>query len=254
MIPYFEWTTIEVGPVTLYVWGLFVGLGILFGSAVAGWRARKLGQNDKIIYDLTFILAIAGVIGARLGHILFYDPAPFLANPLSAFAIWDGGMSIMGSFLLCAPVAILYLRKRQVDPHAYLDTTFFGLPFGYFVGRIGCFLIHDHPGTATDFILGVRYPDGVVRHDLGLYLSLNGLVLAGIFLFLAKKRLPNGFFIATFMAWYGAVRFFLDFLRIADVRYLGLTPAQYVCAPLCFGGIALLIYLARTYGRKERIF
>lgn len=227
MLPYFAWNTIELGPITLRVWGLFVALGFLLGAYVAGLMAKRRGDDPKIIYDLVFYLMLAGLIGGRLGHVLFYDPATYLADPAAILRIWEGGLSVYGGFIACAVVGLIYLRKKQVDVWRYTDTCLFGLPFGYAAGRIGCFLIHDHPGTATDFILGIKYPDGEVRHDLGLYLSIQALILALIFLWISRKPRPVGTYIAAFCTWYGVVRFFLDYLRLIDVRYLGLTPGQY---------------------------
>lgn len=230
MIPYFEWTTIHIGPFTLYVWGIFVALGFLLGGWMAAFFARKQGLKPKIIWDLLFWIMIAGVIGARLGYVFFYDATDVLSRPAEIFAIWNGGMSIFGGIVLAVLAAILYMRKMQLNVWKYTDAAIFGLPVGLWIGRIGCFLIHDHPGTATDFFLGVEYPDGTVRHDHGLYLSINGLVLAGLFLWLARKKRPIGTYISVFLVWYGVVRFFLDFYRVFEVKYLGLTPGQYIAA------------------------
>lgn len=227
MIPYFQFTTIQLGPLTLYVWGLFVALGFLVGLYVAKLRAKKLGLDEKIVVDIAFWLITAGFVGGRLGYVLFYDLSTFIENPLQIFQVWDGGMSFFGGLILAVGTGVWFLRKKKVDVYKYSDAMIFGLPIGIFIGRIGCFLIHDHPGTATDFILGVEYPDGVVRHDHGLYLSLSGLALAGVFLWISRKKRPVGTYIAVFSIWYGTVRFLLDFMRTIDVRYAGLTPGQY---------------------------
>jgi phosphatidylglycerol:prolipoprotein diacylglycerol transferase len=142
--------------------------------------------------------------------------------------LWEGGLSVYGGFIACVVVGLYWLRKHRINVYRYADYCLFGLPFGYAIGRIGCFLIHDHPGTATDFILGVQYPDGEVRHDLGLYLSIQAAILALIFLWISRRPRPVGTYIAGFCVWYGVVRFFLDYLRVIDVRYWGLTPAQYL--------------------------
>lgn len=255
MIPYIEWQAIQIGPVALHVWGLFVALGFVFGALTAGWMAKKRGNDPKIIYDLTAWLMVAGLVGGRIGHVLFYDFDHYLQNPDEIFAIWHGGLSIFGGFIACAVVGVLFFRKKQVDVWTYVDSAIFGLPVGLWIGRIGCFLIHDHPGTATDFILGVEYPDGVVRHDHGLYLSINGLVLAVVFYLLSRKDRPVGTYISVFAIWYGIVRFFLDFYRVIDVRYLGLTPAQYFSLLLAVFGVVYAlrkqIVKKNFYGRSK---
>jgi phosphatidylglycerol---prolipoprotein diacylglyceryl transferase len=240
MIPYFTWQSVQLGPLMLNVWGFFVAVGFLAAALAAGWMVKRCDGEDKVIYDLTVWMMITGLIGGRLGHILFYEPAAYFANPLEVFAIWHGGMSLFGGIILSTFVGVWYLRKRHVDIWKYSDAVFFGLPIGLFVGRIGCFLIHDHPGTATNFFLGIEYPDGIVRHDHGLYLSLSGLAMAIAFFFLAKKNRPTGFFLGLFTVWYGIVRFVLDFYRTLDVRYGGLTPGQYFSLILfIFGSVVL---------------
>ena len=149
----------------------------------------------------------------------------------------------MGGFIGSVLFGILFLRKHRVDIWAYTDTAIFGLPLGLFIGRIGCFLLNEHPGRFTNFFLGVKFPDGV-RHDLGLYLSLNGLILFGLFLLLARRNAKVGTYVVTFLVWKGIARFLLDFLRatdgpIVDVRYFGFTPAQYVTVLMLALGVWL---------------
>lgn len=242
MIPYFKFTVFYLGPVPIQVWGLLVALGILAGTWAASKMAQRRGQDPKLIWDLAFWVMIGAFLFARLFH-LVYEPAFYFQFPIEIFKIWHGGLSIMGGFFGAALFALFFLRKKRVDVYAYCDTAIFGLPLGLFIGRLGCFLIHDHPGTLTNFVLGVKYPDGV-RHDHGLYLSLNGLFLFLLFLWMAKKNAQSGAYLIVFLIWYGFVRFFLDFLRatdgpIVDARYANLTPAQYLAFAMFVGGLWL---------------
>lgn len=243
MIPHFSLTTFPLGPLTIQVWGLMVALGFLFGGFAATWFAKKRGDDPKIVWDMLAWIAAAGMIGGRIGHVLFYDPAYYWAHPIEIFEVWRGGLSWFGGLALASIVGIWFLRRRKVDVWRYMDIVAFGLPFGKWIGRIGCFLIHDHPGTATDFILGVQYPDGIVRHDLGLYLSINGFVLAMLMLWLSRRPRPVGTYVAVFSVWYGLARFGLDFLRFIDVRYFGLTPGQYFSMALFVFGIGTLMWI-----------
>ncbi len=245
MIPYIFWRTIELGPITLQVWGIFVALGFAFGAAMAGWLAKRRGDDPKVVFDLVGWLVITGIVGGRLGHVLFYEPAYYWQHPFEILAIWNGGLSMFGGLIASMAIGYWYLRRRHVDVWRYADVVAFGLPFGKWIGRVGCFLIHDHPGTATDFILGVQYPDGTVRHDLGLYLSINGLVLGLFMLWLSRKSRSVGTYVVVFSIWYGLVRFGLDFLRLVDVRYFGLTPGQYFSVALFAFGIGVWIKKGR---------
>jgi phosphatidylglycerol---prolipoprotein diacylglyceryl transferase len=244
MIPYFQLTTLSLGPVTIQVWGLMVAAGILVGAKAAAMMADKRGLKSQVVWDLATWVIVGAFVGARLVYAV-YEPLVFLNDPVEFIRIWHGGFSVMGGFLGALFVGIAYLRHKQLDVHAYADVGVFGLPLGLFIGRIGCFLIHDHPGTFTDFIGGVQYPDGV-RHDHGLYLSLNGLALFLVFLALARRGAKQGTYIIVFLLWYGIVRFFLDFLRatnggIVDTRYLSLTPAQYFSVAMVVGGLYLFV-------------
>ncbi len=86
----------------------------------------------------------------------------------------------------------------------------------------------------------MKYPDGSVRHDLGLYLSLIGFATGGIFIYLNRRERVPGFWLGTYMMIEGVTRFSLDFLRIADARYLGLTPTQFLSIPLFVAGCWLV--------------
>lgn len=213
-----------------------VSLGILTAFLVITKRAKRLGLDVKIISDAAVWILVGALVGARLGTVLFYDLSTYLAHPLEVFAIWHGGFSSVGGFIGATAVGVWYFRHKKVDVWKYADATIFGLPIGLAIGRIGCFLIHDHPGTASDFVLAVRYPDGEGRLDHGLLLSINGFLMAMAFAILARKKRPVGTYLVVFGIWYGAVRFYLDFYRIIDATYLGLTPAQYVSAVMFVAG------------------
>ncbi len=236
MIPYIEQTIWQLGPIPIQVWGFFVALGILVGLLVSARRAEKLGLEKKHVFDVATWLIVAAFVGAWFSHVVFYELATYVQDPLEILRVWNGGLSITGGFIGAVIAALWYFRKHELDVYKYSDATIFGLPIGLAIGRIGCFLIHDHPGTATDFALGMQYPDGIVRHDHGLYLALNGLALAIVFAILSRKKQPVGMFLAVFAVWYGAVRFGLDFYRAIDTTYLGLTPAQYFSMALFIGG------------------
>lgn len=254
MIPYFQFAHISLGPITIQVWGLMVALGILAATWLAAKKAKERKQDERLIWDVSVWAIVGAFLGARLMHVV-YEPQVYLQDPIEFFRVWHGGLSIMGGFLGAIFAGIWFLRKKHVDVWAYADTAVFGLPLGLFIGRIGCFLIHDHPGTLTDFVLAVKYPDGP-RHDHGLYLSLNGLVLLLVFFWLSYRKAKTGTYIVVFLIWYGVVRFYLDFFRatngtIVDTRYGDLTPAQYLSLVMIGAGV-WIGFLIKAKRKKER--
>ncbi len=232
MIPYFAVTQIHLGPIAIQVWGLMVALGFLIGAKASAWMLKRRGLDPKIVWDLLFWLVLGSMLFARLFHVFLYEPGYYVTNPFEVIAIWNGGLSMIGGLIGAVIAGVWFLKRKKLDVWKYADSLVFGLPLGYAIGLIVCFLPLMDPGTQTTVFLGVKYPDGVVRHDLGLYELLNGALLFAFFLLLARRKVGQGIFLVVFLIWYGASRFLLDFLRategmIVDTRYLGLTPAQY---------------------------
>lgn len=255
MIPYFQWHTIYIGVVPVQVWGLMVALGIACGLLLSVWAAKRRGLDAQIVADAAFWVIIAALLGGRLVYVLS-EIDRYVGAPADIVKLWEGGMSISGGFIGALVAAWLYFRYKKIDFWSYADVMIFGLPLGLFIGRLGCFFIFDHPGKPTRFFLGQEYIDGIVRHNHGLYLSLNGLLLTVLFLLLWRRlqHATSGWFVVLFLCIYGSVRFVLDFFRATDLaysdsRFIGLTVAQWLSIVMVAAGIAAWYYVVHT--RKE---
>ncbi|MDD2758357.1 MAG: prolipoprotein diacylglyceryl transferase [Patescibacteria group bacterium] len=243
MIPYFEFHTINLGPLTIQVWGLLVSLGALTTLWLSRRWAKKMALSSDIILDIFAWGLVGGLAGARIFYVIFYEPAFFLAQPTEIFKVWHGGASSLGALLGAAVAIWAVARAKKIklkDFLPYLDIMTLAMWPGWAIGRVGCFLIHDHPGRLSDFFLTVNFPAGA-RHDLGLYESLLALFIFVVCLIFYKKFLqhPGRLFVVSFLI-YAVARFALDFLRAtdllgADIRYASLTPAQWGMAVLFLG-------------------
>lgn len=234
MIPYFELPTLHLGPFNIQAFGVFAAAGVYLAVRIAARAAERQGKDPQPILDYALWGVLSGVIFGHAAHLLLYHPEE-LRDPKRIFQFWEG-LSSFGGLLGGIAAAAVYFRRRGIRFHDYADAFALGMVPGWGVARIGCFVVHDHPGTVTSFPLAVTgwpFPGGP-RHDLGLYDALALFAIAAVLLLLRRRGLLEGRLMAVTAVLYAVSRFLLDFLRAADVpyadaRYLGLTPAQYAC-------------------------
>lgn len=251
MIPYKVYDHISLGPVNLQVWGLLVSLAFVVGIIIVYFEAKKKNIEAAKIIDLALWIILGSVVGARLLYVL-NELDLFIESPLDIFKVWQGGFMMYGGFAGALIGGLIYLKRKKLDFWKYADAVIFSLPLGIFIGRIGCFLIHDHMGKLTTVPWGIQYLDGI-RHETSIYTSLSGLVLFIIFLIFKKTRFSkiDGFYTVFFMIWYGVSRFIIDFYRAADLpfsdpRWGGLTPSQYLSIFLVILGAYIWIKLRKS--------
>lgn len=236
LIPYFEPFTLPIGPVSIHGFGILVAIGFLVGGLVSQKMAVRFTGDptaSERVNRLVGWLIVGTFVGGHVGHLLMYEPEALMEDPGRIIRVWEG-LSSFGGFSVCVPLCVYFFWREQKNPWPYLDALAHGFAIGWFFGRMGCFAAHDHAGTQTNFWLGVygMCPGNnptIACHDLGLYEALWSGAMFLFFTLLARKPRPAGFYVAWIAMAYGPFRFVLDFFRTApiDVRYGGLTPAQY---------------------------
>ena len=258
MLPYFEQPVWHIGPVSIHAFGIAVAVAVWFGIATTQRRLQRLELDPRRGERLGRWMLVGGIAGAHLFSVLLYFPDKLRGDPWLVFRVWED-ISSFGGILGGITGALLFFAIRARDDErrtklAYLDAIAFVFPTALAIGRLGCALAHDHPGSVTTFPLaisletdaGLEYLRGVYAtaglplpeaasmmgfHDLGLYEVLFlTLVIVPLFAFWDRRPRPAGFYLTAFAALYLPVRFCLDMLRVADARYIGLTPAQWVAA------------------------
>lgn len=239
MIPYLDIPPLRIGPWEIQPFGMLVLTGIVVAAILSRRRARQVGLDPEVIGWLVRLCAFFGIFGAHLVHLVAYHPEELARDPWSIFKFWSG-MSSFGGFISAAIACGIYLKRRHIPFLPYADALMFGFWPGWCISRIGCATAHDHPGRLSDFVLAVQFPGGA-RHDLGLYEVFLSLFWIPLVLWLGRKNDVNdpqpGSILSAMIVAYSVPRFFLDFLRATDlpyhdVRYSGLTPAQYGCIAL----------------------
>ncbi len=238
----------------IHPFGLLVATGVLLGAAIAERRGKALGIRPSAVAHCAAYVLLPAFVVAHVFDAIFYHPEVVMERPLLVLELWNG-LSSFGGFLGACAGGLYWARSRQVPIRVIADPIAFSFPFGWLFGRLGCFGVHDHPGRVTMFFLGVEdyhvgFPPYQVRHDLGFYEVLFCLATIALFLVLAQKERPTGFFLMLLPILYAPVRFGLDFLRATDVempdaRYFGLTPGHYSAFALLFAGLWVLREIRR---------
>lgn len=243
MIPFFEWKTISLGPLTLQVWGLFVALGMLLGMWIIAKRSKKFGLNVDVMFNLGFWMILWGIIGARLFHVIFYEQGYYSMHPLEIFMLWKGGMSSFGGLFGAAFYFWHSIKKQKLILQALLiaDSMSFSAVYGWMLGRVGCLMIHDHLGRHSNCPWAVQTVDGS-RLEMAMLEIIGMIPLAILFFVNRNKKKADGWYVGVLFLYYGVLRFILDFYRArdivgADARFFGLTPGQYFAIILALLGL-----------------
>lgn len=148
---------------TVKSWGLMVVLGFLAALWLMRRLIRTFGENPDILSNAAIYALIAGVIGARIFFVVHHYDL-FVGRWMEVFAVWQGGVELLGGVLTALPILWLYLKKQKCPIRLYFDVLAIGLMVGIGFGRIGCFLNGCCYGKCTDLPWGVRFPYGSLAY------------------------------------------------------------------------------------------
>lgn len=222
---------VELGPVTIYSFGVLVLAGFLAGAWWAMRLARERGLPAEVLADAAMVILLAGIAGARLLFVALHA-GYYAGRPLEIVDLRQGGMSFHGG-LAAGVLAGWWCVRRAGAPFLPLaDAVAPGLALGYAFGRVGCLLNGCCYGVPTTLPWGLHFPEGdphLRYHPTQLYSAAAGLVLW--LLLTAAYRRPHrgGQILALFLAGYSVYRWAVELLRsgvTARVLLPGLTEAQ----------------------------
>ncbi|MEN4053550.1 MULTISPECIES: prolipoprotein diacylglyceryl transferase [Sulfurimonas] len=254
---YFVWNAnpvaLSFGSVHVFWYGILFAAAILSGLEFMKRVYRLEGKDENTIEPL-FVYAIIGiVVGARLGHCLFYDPDYYLAHPLKIFAVWEGGLASHGGGAGVLLTLYLGAKKYKIDFMWLIDRLVIPTAlFGFFV-RMGNFMNSEILGKPTDVPWAVIFErvDMLPRHPAQLYEAFSYLAIFFILLFVYKKSyktLRPGFIFGLFLVLIFTVRFLVEFVKVRQADYtlgIDLTTGQLLSIPFLLAGVFLIFYSLR---------
>lgn len=259
--PNIDPVAISIGPLAIrwyalaYVAGLVIGwwLARRFCRNEALW-GRKPPLNDVGVDDLLLYMAAGIVLGGRIGYVLFYNPAYYLAHPLEALMIWHGGMSFHGGLIGCILALWLLARRYKAGFKEMFDLAAAVTPVGLFFGRIANFVNGELWGRVTDVPWAMIFPAAgpEPRHPSQLYQAgLEGLVLFTILMIAVRAgafRRP-GMVSGLFLIFYGIFRIVGEIFRQPDAQigFLagGLTMGMLLSIPMLALGTLFVLQAKR---------
>ncbi|HHL21020.1 MAG TPA: prolipoprotein diacylglyceryl transferase [Aliiroseovarius sp.] len=261
-----------------YIVGILIGWWIIRRaiSTPKLWREATAPMTRAQLEDMVTWIVLGIILGGRLGFVLFYQPAYYLANPGEIIKVWTGGMSFHGGFLGVVLAVWLFSRRHKLPTASVADLLAIAAPPALFLVRLANFINNELWGRPTTMPWGVIFPGEAAqycpgfaspcaRHPSQIYEALlEGAALGAILLILAWKRgwlKRPGMLTGLFFLGYGCIRFFLEFFRQADAQFItpdnpwghtlrfgggwGLTQGQLLSAPMIVIGLIVLVWAAR---------
>ncbi len=249
----FNPTMFSIGSFDVRWYGLIFVIVFLVGYWLWRWQLLRGGQTLETAQNFFIWGIIAVIVGARLGHCLFYDPGYYLTHPLHILYTREGGLASHGAMIGLIIALFWFAKKYKMGFLDTLDRFSFSAAFGAAAVRVGNFLNSEIVGRPTDVPWGVRfirYDGGVVpRHPTQIYEFLMGMIIL-LILYLADKRAgkekrPRGLLAGLFLTLYSLGRFIVEFFK--EYQTLSpnsvLTMGQYLSIIPFFIGLWIL-YLA----------
>jgi len=256
--------TISIDPIFLSIghfhlrwYGLIVSVAVLIGFWMTAREADRKGFDSEKFTNSVFGIVIAGLLGARLFHVIDHWQDIYGANPIRSLYIWEGGLAIWGGVLGGLLAIAIMARVQKWKLPRLLDAFAPGVVLAQAIGRFACIITGDAVGKPTSGPLGFAYtnPNAMVP-QLGIYYTptqvyeiFMNLAIFAILWNLRKKNLPDGTLALIYLVMYSFFRFFVAFTSSYQIVALGFNQAQ-IISILVFT-VSLPLFLSTTFKQQQ---
>lgn len=247
---------VALGSLEVRWYGVLLAGGFFLSYLTLGKIFKKEGISQEFLDKFAFNLVIWTIVGLRLGHVLFYEPAYYFANPLEILMVWKGGLASHGAVIAIISYILYFTYKNKIPVLWLFDRVAAVVPIAAGLVRIGNLMNSEIYGTPTDLpwaFVFVR-DDLLPRHPSQIYEALVYLSLFVFFIWYYKKlagKIPAGRFTGIILAVIFTARFFIEFVKDVQVDFeatMTLNMGQWLSIPFMIMGISLWIY---SYKKKE---
>lgn len=234
-------------------YGLFFAASLLISQLIMTYIYKKEGRPVTEVDSLTIYMIVATVVGARLGHVLFYDPVYYFQHPQEIFMVWEGGLASHGGAIGILIALYLFARKNKVAYLWILDRIAVIVALTGCLIRLGNLMNSEMIGVPTTLPWGFVFTniDNIPRHPAQLYEAIYCFVLF-VLLFGVwsryRDRFQNGFLFSWFLILLFSLRFIDEFFKINQEAFedaLPLNMGQILSIPFVLTGVVILIQNVR---------
>lgn len=244
---------VRIGPIPLRWYSLGWLLAFLVGYFIVRWTYRREGKPERDLDSLLMYMVLGAIIGARLGHCLFYRPGFYLTHPLEIVAFWKGfrGLASHGGALGILVSLYLYSRRHPDQPYLWLlDRIAAPTALGGCFIRLGNLMNSEIIGVPTDVPWAFVFTlvDPLPRHPAQLYEAIAYLLTFALLLSVYRRKgtaLPGGVLTGLFLTCVFGARFFIEFVKERHAEYaaaLPLSVGQLLSIPMVVVGLGLLAH------------
>ena len=252
-----------VGDFPIRAYGLILSLSIILATGVAYFLAKQDGRWHNHIVDIGIYSGIAGIVGARLWDVFFFDWAYYSHHLSEIFYVWQGGMAIQGGIVFGVGAGIIYAKRHKIDILALADIVAPAIILGQAIGRCANLLNGDAFGAPTGGNFGIIYPETTLAyHTYGAQPlwpaevwegQIDFVIFALLLIFRAFPHAKGQAF-SLYIMLYSLARFGLEFLRgdYATPVFLSFTSAQTTSLVAFILALIFFIYCQITYSTQKK--
>lgn len=240
-------------------YSVMIAIAIITATIVGLREARRRGIADDDVYSFLTWVIIAGIVGARLFHVI--DKLDYyLVNPAAIIAFQEGGLAIYGAVIGGLVAGVTYARYRGIPVGKLADASAPAIILGQAIGRIGCMINGDVFGKPADLPWAVAYTHpnslapqlGVPAHPAAAYEMLWDLVVFCVLWRLRTSRLASGTLLLLYFALYSFGRFVITFFREDTLVFMGLSQAQVIALGTIIVAAPLAVLINRIRQMSEQ--
>jgi phosphatidylglycerol:prolipoprotein diacylglycerol transferase len=254
---------LELGPATIYTYGVLLAAAYLFGLKYAMVRARARGLDQTRVLDLGIYIIVSALIGAKL-LLLITDFRTFTSNPRELLSLVRSGGVFYGGLILAVVVALWYIRRIGLPLWTTCDVFAPGIALGHVVGRFGCFFAGCCWGKPTSLPWGITFTDPFAAANVGTPLNIplhptqlyeagaEALILGVLLSIESRGRQFAGRTFWLYMLLYAISRYVIEFYRDDPRGMVGtLSTSQFISIVLAPLALFMLVYLWRRAKAPE---